>query len=148
MKSGIIAVLFASLCVASAHAQRALVMGDGNQPCSLWIKESASAHAGTLSVNYIGMAAWVTGFLSGVNSTYALLAAPDPEDLLLESKVTPQEIMQQIGVFCAANPRSTLFHATDALVTTLQNRLLQRQFLERHPGLRKRDGPMVPGGRK
>lgn len=148
MKSGFIAVLFSLLCFASAHAQRALVIGDGNQPCSLWTKESASARAGILSMHYIGMAAWVTGFLSGVNSTYALLAAPDPEDLLLESKVTPKKMMQQIDAFCIANPKSTLFHATDALVTSLQNHLLRRQFLEKHPELRKNDDRAPPGGRK
>ncbi len=115
-----------------AHAQRALVMGDGNELCATWIKESASARNGVASTKYIGMAAWVSGYLSGVNSTYATLAAPDPEDLLLESRVTPQEILEKIGDYCAANPGATLFRAGDALVVSLQNRLLRREFLQRH----------------
>lgn len=147
MRSSFFAVLLALLCLVPARGQRALVMGDGNRACSLWMKENASAQAGTLSVAYVGMAAWVSGFLSGVNSTYALLAAPDPEDLLLESKVRPEEVLQQITAFCAAHPKGTLFHAADALVTTLQNRLLRREFLERHPELKSKGGA-APADRK
>jgi hypothetical protein len=108
-------------------AQQFLVMGAGNTRCEAWTNERRAGGDSAEAVPNSNLASWVSGFLSGVNSTYATLAAPEREDILLESEVKPEEIWAYIDRFCKESPSATLFQATNALGNDLQTRLLQNR---------------------
>lgn len=104
----ILASLIAFSVLYSASAYSISVRGHGVQSCAKWTND----RKGELTVDTVANIAWVTGYLSGLNYSDAVLT-----DVLKDqnSKV----LYSWIDNYCAQNPRKRIHHACNALINEL-----------------------------
>lgn len=106
---GTLAAVLLTADVPQASSQTKFIWGEGIAPCSEWTKQR-----GGKTVVGTQLAAWVRGYISGVNVQQNL------KDNIIGTAAAEMDSAEKwIGDYCLAHPSDRLAIAADLLVKTL-----------------------------
>jgi hypothetical protein len=112
------------IAIEDAHAQslppHKTALGPAAQSCRNWIQERQKLrHTGTWDSDLKFMSAWVTGYLTGANEA---MIGTGKQDVLSATHTDLSSTFAWIDNYCNGQPLSSIFDASESLMTELRKR--------------------------